>query len=199
VTPTRNAVTLLWIPLGAGGNGFVRNNGRIFERIAARRQKREPLALVHSALEVLSDGVRYTIENGWPSPDADTASRGVVLEGPVGAPWAARFRAFRYEVRRWRDGVIPDADEAIDAVALSTDGRVARDVLALTAEVPCLVWGRTPPGCPEMWNSNSVVAWILTRAGIQNADARLPAGTRAPGWQTGVEVARGTATNSNPS
>lgn len=184
-------VALYWIPLGAGGNGFVRNNGRMYEALRARIERRQPLALVHAALEVTASRERYTIENAWPSPDADADSRGVVVEGPVGARWAGRFRPFRYEVRRWRDGVIPDVAEAIGGpVVVGTDPAFARSVLALVPEVPALTWGRTPVGSREMWNSNSVIAWILTRAGVADADARLPGGTRAPGWQTGVDVAR---------
>ncbi len=185
------SVTLYWIPLGAGGNGFVRNNGRVFEALAARRERRRPLNLVHSAIEVVVDGARYTIENGWPSPDANTESRGVVVEGAVFARWAGRFRPFRYEVRCWRDGVIPDIGEAIDGgVLVGSDPALASAVLGLVPDVPPLVWGRKPPGSREMWNSNSVVAWILERAGIAKADAHLPDGARAPGWQAGVELAR---------
>ena len=50
-----------------------------------------------------------------PIRDADGAQRGVVAEGAVGSRWARRFRIFRYEVRRWRDGVIPDVDEAVES------------------------------------------------------------------------------------
>ena len=35
-------------------------------------------------------------------------ARGVVAGGAVGSRWAGAFRIFRYEVRCWRDGVIPD-------------------------------------------------------------------------------------------
>lgn len=41
-----------------------------------------------------------------------------------------------------------------------------------------------------MWNSNSVVAWLLVRAGIDPDTARLPENGRAPGWDAGVAVAR---------
>jgi hypothetical protein len=40
-----------------------------------------------------------------------------------------------------------------------------------------------------MWNSNSVVAWLIARAGIDPGRARLPAGGRAPGWDAGLAVA----------
>jgi hypothetical protein len=41
-----------------------------------------------------------------------------------------------------------------------------------------------------MWNSNSVIAWLLARSGIDTESVRPPAGGRAPGWQAGLEVAR---------
>jgi len=35
---------------------------------------------------------------------------------PLGARWLSRvFPIFRYELRRWRDGVIPDINEAVTA------------------------------------------------------------------------------------
>jgi len=100
-------IDLYWLPLGAGG-WFVRLNGRIYERILARREHRRRFDLYHSALEVRVPEGRFVIENAWPIPDADGFARGVVVEGPVGASLLARLRVFRYEVRRWQDGRIPD-------------------------------------------------------------------------------------------
>jgi hypothetical protein len=40
-----------------------------------------------------------------------------------------------------------------------------------------------------MWNSNSIVAWLLTRSGLDAASIRPPAVGRAPGWLAGVVVA----------
>jgi hypothetical protein len=40
-----------------------------------------------------------------------------------------------------------------------------------------------------MWNSNSVIAWVLARSGIHAESIRPPSGGRAPGWQAGLEVA----------
>lgn len=42
----------------------------------------------------------------------------------------------------------------------------------------------------DMWNSNSVVSWVLTCAGLLDAAGEPPPGGRAPGWQAGVVVAR---------
>jgi hypothetical protein len=188
--PSETAVDLYWIPLGAGGAGFVRFNGRVYEAVKARLERRQPLDLYHTALEVRVAEGRFTIENAWPSPDADTASRGVVVEGPVGSRRLTRFRVFRYEVRCWRDGVIPDIAEAVASPQLvSDDPAVARRLLGLVAEVPPLMWGRDELGTGEMWNSNSVISWLLTRSGLPAASFRPPARGRAPGWDGGIVTA----------
>jgi hypothetical protein len=41
-----------------------------------------------------------------------------------------------------------------------------------------------------MWNSNSVIAWLLARSGLPTDVIRPPAGGRAPGWQAGLVMAR---------
>jgi hypothetical protein len=41
-----------------------------------------------------------------------------------------------------------------------------------------------------MWNSNSLIAWLLVSAGVEIGQVSLPAGGRAPGWDAGVAVAR---------
>jgi hypothetical protein len=106
-------VDLYWLPLGAGGH-FVRLNGRVFEAVRSRIERRPACDLYHSALEVRVPEGRFVIEQ-TPVPDGDGATRGVAAGGAVGARWAGRFRIFRYEVRRWRDGVIPDVGEAVDS------------------------------------------------------------------------------------
>ena len=108
------AVDLYWLPLGAGGQ-FVRLNGRIYEALAAWRDKRAPCDLYHSALVVTLPQGTFVIEQAWPIPDRDGAKRGVVADGPVGIRWAGTLRALRYEIRRWRDGVIADIDEAVES------------------------------------------------------------------------------------
>ena len=46
------SIDLYWLPLGAGGR-FVQFNGRVYEAIRAHRERRRPLDLYHSALEVV--------------------------------------------------------------------------------------------------------------------------------------------------
>jgi deazaflavin-dependent oxidoreductase (nitroreductase family) len=183
------AVELYWIPLGAGGHS-VRLNGQVFEAIAAASQHRRRCDLYHAALVVDLDGDRYTIELA-PSPNADEPSRGVVATGAVGSRHAGRLRLFRYEVRCWRGGSIPDLGEAVGGPRqLSSDPAVARRLLDLAATVPTPVWGRDELNTGEMWNSNSVTAWLTATAGLPTDDLRPPPCGRAPGWHAGLEVAR---------
>jgi hypothetical protein len=186
---TRVAADLYWIPLGAGGHS-VRFNGRVFEVVEAALQRRERRDLYHSALIVELDGDRYTIEVA-PSPDADEASRGVVATGAVGSRLLGRSRLFRYEVRRWRGGSIPDLAEAVGApLRLTGDPVAARRLLDLVASVPTPVWGRDELKAGEMWNSNSVIAWLTATSGLTPERLRPPPHGRAPGWGAGLEVAR---------
>ena len=184
----RTSVDLYWIPLGAGGH-FVRFNGRVFEAIVAARRHRPRCDLYHAALVVELDGGRYTIELA-PSPDADEASRGVVATGAVGSRLLGWSRLFRYEVRCWRGGSIPDLAEAVGGPRrLTSDPAVARRLLGLVASVPTPVWGRDERRAGEMWNSNSMIAWLIEAAGLPTQAP--PRGGRAPGWAAGLAVASG--------
>ena len=152
-------------------------------------QRRPPCDLYHSALQVRVDGTTFVIEQ-TPVPDRRGDRRGVVAHGAVGARWAGRFRIFRYEIRLWRDGSIPDVAEAVQSpVRLSGEEACARRVLEQVKQVPTPVWGRDELGTGEMWNSNAVIAWVLARSGIDAASIRPPEGGSAPGWQAGVVVA----------
>jgi hypothetical protein len=183
-------VDLYWLPLGAGdGTGCVRTNGRVYEMVAARREHRSPCRLYHAALEVRLDEQRFTIEMA-PAWSLDDVERGVVAEGPVGRPWLGRSRLFRYEVRRWRDGVVPDISEAVGgARRLSSDPARAALLLALVPSFPTATWGRDELGTGDMWSSNSLASWLLAMSGHDTDAVRPPDGGRAPGWQAGLAVA----------
>jgi hypothetical protein len=167
----------------------VRWSGRLYEAFKARSNRREPCDLYHSALEVRLNGDRFVIEMApiWSSRQPD---RGVVGEGAVGLPWLGRSQLFRYEVRRWLGGTIPDIGEAVASPRrLSTDpGRVAR-LLDLVPAVPMVTWGRDELGAGEMWNSNSMIAWLLAHSGHRTDLIDLPPRGRAPGWSAGLAVA----------
>lgn len=183
------AVDLYWIPLGAGGH-VVRLNGKLYELIKASLERRPRCDLYHSALEIGVPEGRFVIESA-PIPNERGPERGVVADGPVGTRWAGRVRLFRYEIRRWRGGTIPDASEAVcSPVRVAEDLPRARRILDLAPSVPTPVWGRDELRTGEMWNSNSLISWLLARAGIDLDQVRPPPRGRAPGWHAGLVVAR---------
>lgn len=188
--PQVGSVDLCWLPLGAGGH-FVRLNGRVYEALSARRDGRPAQDLFHSALEIRLPECRWVIEMAWPIPRGPGSERGAVVEGPVFRKWADRFRWLRYEIRCWPDGCIPDIEYAIGSpVRLSDDTDTAHRVIALAPRVPPLIWGRDELATGDMWNSNSCIAWLLERGGIDAGSLHPPHGGRAPGWNAGLVAAR---------
>ena len=188
--PSAAFVDLYWLPLGAGGH-VVKWNGRMYEAMAARRDHRPRARLFHAALEVQFDGDRYVIEMA-PVWNERAKDRGVVCEGPVGTRWLGRSRAFRYEVRCWRDGRIPDVAEAVESpIRVTDDPDQVAALLAALPLVPPFVWGRDELVAGDMWNSNSLVAWLLAGAGLDMSTIGPPEGGRAPGWRAGLALASG--------
>jgi hypothetical protein len=183
-------VDLYWIPLGAGDTlRLVARSGRLYERLAARRDGREPRPLFHCALMVRCGPATYAVEMTpvWGNADAD---RGVVGEGAVGLSWLGAWRLFRYEVRCWRNGIVPDLAESVGSpVRLSADDQQARRLLSAVRDFPLLTWGRDELRTGDMWNSNSLVSWLLVRSGHDVSGLRPPADGRAPGWTAGLTVA----------
>ena len=190
---TGASVDLYWIPLGAGdGGGCVRGSGRFYEALVATSHHRVRSDLYHSALIVHLSDHSYAIEM-TPVWAERTPDRGVVAEGPVGMRSWGRIRLFRYEIRCWRDGVVPDLAMAIDSPRrVSSDDTHARRVLDLVGSFPTATWGRDEQRAGEMWNSNSLTAWLLARSGhdLHAPGLQPPAGGRAPGWAAGMVVAR---------
>ena len=190
VTAT-SALDLYWIPLGAGAQ-IVRFSGKLYESLMARAHHRQVSDLYHSALVASLPEGRYFMEMTPIPRGGDGDDRGVVGEGAVGSSLLGRYRIFRYELRRWLNGNIPDLDFAVASpVRLTSDDEAIRRVLELMPLVPTPVWGRDEFDTGEMWNSNSVISWMLCRANLL-----VPAGTppnhgRAPGWDAGVAVAAG--------
>jgi len=186
------SIDLYWIPLGAGAH-VVRASGRLYEWAAATLGRRRRCELYHAALVVSLPEGRYAIEQA-PVPDADGRARGVVATGPVGVRAAGRLRLFRYEVRCWLDGTIPDLDAARSSPVRVADGADrARRAIAVLPSVPTPTWGRDEFHTGEMWNSNSVVAWVLARSGVDVEAVTPPPNGRAPGWGAGVRIARSAA------
>lgn len=90
---------------GAGGH-VVRRCGRVYEALSARREQRAAQDLYHAALMVTLDGRAHGGRAGA-GMGLSAADRGVAVQGPVGLRSLGRWRAFRYELRRWPGGVIP--------------------------------------------------------------------------------------------
>jgi hypothetical protein len=87
--------------------------------------------------------------------------------------------------------VIPDIAEAVESPQrLADDVNVALRLLELVPSVPTHVWGRDELRAGEMWNSNSVISWLIARSGLAPESIHPPAGGRAPGWRAGIVAAR---------
>lgn len=192
-------VDLYWIPLGAGAS-VVRANGWVFATVAALVRRRPRRPIYHSALIVDLPSQAVVIEMTPVADDKGPQDRGVVAEGPAGSSWAGRFRRFRYEIHRWDGGLIPDLAAAVGGpVRVTSDGATAQRVLELVPLVPTPTWGRDELKAGGMWNSNSVISWLLAGAGIDDAAGEPPMLGSAPGWDAGLAVARRPhCTNPNP-
>jgi hypothetical protein len=168
----------------------VRISGSVFEALSASYQRRPRRDLYHSALEAVTTDGRFVIEM-TPIPDRHGLERGVVAEGPVGARWARRFRVFRYEIRRWRDGEIADKSAAVSSpIRVADNVVVAQRLLDSVPLVPTPVWGRDELHAHDMWNSNSVTAWLLASIGVDAEAIQPPPNGRAPGWDAGRLAAK---------
>jgi hypothetical protein len=185
-----DGVALYWLPLGAGDTArCVGWSGRCFETIVAGWGHRTRRELYHSALEVRLGGDCFVIEMApvWRNTEPD---RGVVCEGPVGSQLLGHSKLFRYEVRRWRNGTIPDLAWAVSSPQdMSADSASARRLLELVPHVPTATWGRDEFDLGDMWNSNSLTSWLLARSGHDMSSIHPPAGGRAPGWAAGLKAA----------
>lgn len=81
-------------------------------------------------------------------------------------------------------------NEAVDSPQrLSTDPAMSESVVDLVPSCADLTWGRDEMCTAEMWNSNSLTAWLLARSGHDTDSLGPPADGRAPGWTAGLVVA----------
>lgn len=184
-------VQLWWLPVGAGGHVVV-HTSRWWERFHALLEHRPEQPLFHSALIVIRAREEYVIEMA-PAWGKHSPSHGVVASGPVGLRFLGRLRLFRYEVRCWRQGILPDRQYAVESpVVFPLTDAAAANLLARTAAVPPHIWGRPvngstqTGGATDMWNSNSLTSWLLQGAGLDAARIGPPRGGRAPGWAAGI-------------
>ena len=98
-----------------------------WEQAHAALARKKPQLLLHAALEITVDADHYVIEMA-PQGSGPRVNRGVVATGPVGLRCLGRSTLFRYEVRCWRGGSIPDRRWAVgDAILLSPRTPSPRD------------------------------------------------------------------------
>ena len=72
------------------------------------------------------------------------------------------------------NGVIPTSTRRWRARGACRSTRCGRRVLESAPRVPTPTWGRDELGTGEMWNSNSLISWLIVCSGPLE-DARLPA------------------------
>ena len=116
-------VDLYWLPLGAGGHS-VRLNGRVFEAVVARLERRPARDLYHSALVVGVPEGTYVIEQA-PVRDGTAGSAASSRKEPSEAAGLARCASSATRSAAGASGVIPDVGEAVDSPQRLTDDPVA--------------------------------------------------------------------------
>ena len=137
--------------------------------------------------------MRYVVEM-TPAWGAGGINRGVVTSGPVGHGWLERWALFRYGIHRWRDCAIPDIDSAIGgALQITSDAIETRRLFDLVPQFPLATRGGDELAAGDMWNSNSLVAWLISMAGIDvgvspPANGCAPAGPRVNGSPPGTDL-----------
>lgn len=181
-----SSADLYWIPVGAGTH-FQRASLVAYESLAAFFSRRPKQRLIHGGLTCVLRGEPFTVEL-MPAPGGPNPRREVT--GPVGVRFAGRLRLFRYQVCVLPNAALPDERWAVEPpVRLTEDPAAVAAILEASRAVPAYTWGRRRPGHPEMWTSDSALAWILDRAGLNPAELRVPDGCRAPGWYAGLAEA----------
>ena len=170
--------------------GNVRANGWLLSTVEGLLRHRPRRPIYHSALVAHSDAGSFVIEMTPMADENGVNERGVVAQGRVAMRWLGRFRLFRYEIHRWKGGVIPDLSAAIDGPVRVTNDAATQRILDLVPLVPTPTWGRDELNADGMWNSNSVISWVLESAHISEAAGAPPRNGTAPGWNAGLVVAQ---------
>ena len=183
------AIDLYWLPVGAATSRVQQASLRLWETIEAARCRRPRANLYHAALKLRTgDGTR-TLEL---APAFASGAAIPLATGPVGFRGADRFRLFRYQLGSAPGGTFPDEEFAVESpVRLANDCHTVSRVFELAPTVPRYAWGRRANGTREMWTSDSVISWLLLRAGVDLSGVAPPQGGRAPGWYAGIAVASG--------
>ena len=188
--PGPAAVELYWLPLGAGGHSVQVQRPRL--RGPGRGARPAALDLISTTRHYASVSPREgSSSNRRLFPIGVAANVASSSRGRSAADGLGDFACF---VTRSGSGLaarFPTSRRPLTARETTERRRdTGRRVLARAEEVPPLTWGRDEMRTGEMWNSNAVIAWVLSRSGIDAAQVMPPRGGRAPGWNAGLAVAQ---------
>jgi hypothetical protein len=109
-------------------------------------------------------------------------------------PWVLRGSAVpgssgtRFAAGATASSPTPPQPSAAPVVVPTVRVKVER-LLELVPHFPTATSGRDELHAGEMWNSNSLIAWLLAASGHDVDVLRAPASGRAPGWSAGLAVA----------
>lgn len=181
-------VKLIWVPVVGGASV-----DDILEFIAKFYiDNPDGKTLFHSALEIqLPEGGecnRYIIElTESVSDKAESAKVGETVQHNI-------FGPFGYTIRLYRNGQEEDHERSKPRILLTNDCGIASNIVAFVKaqEIPDLDYGKkigTRSGAADRWTSNSVVAWLLQRTGLNPGGIFPPDGGIAPGWDAGSSYA----------
>jgi hypothetical protein len=102
---------------------------------------------------------------------------------------AADLRGTTFPAEGSVTGEVLRTGKAAALADAASDDRTTQPIVAAGLGPALVIPWRCAAGAGEMWNSNSVIAWLLARSGLPIDVIRPPAGGRAPGWQAGVAAA----------
>lgn len=181
---------LFWLPLGAGGHS-VRVNGKVYEALLARAQRRASRDLYHAALVAeLPDG--HPLSRSGPSGTGSPAP-----------PIAARWCRARSACVRWAVAVVPLRGAALAGRSHPGPrvrrGRPASSHRRRGRRTTCPRRRDRRAGAdlgPRRARARGDVelqlrhTWVLVRAGLDPSEVQPPSSGRAPGFDAGLAAAR---------
>ena len=186
----------------------MRLNGRIFEAVGRGLEQRDRVRPLPLRMVVRVPEGEFVIEQAPVGTERELAASSP--KAPVGSRWARADSDLPLRdppLARWRD---PGRRRGGRQPAAADRGFPLRAGRARScANVPMPVWGRDELGTGEMWNSNSVVAWLIARSGLavdavastcrraRSGMACRSARSPTPGRSAGRRSSRGSGTESD--
>jgi hypothetical protein len=183
-------VELYWVRVGENSSSFLRMMVDIAAMGAALLgiYPGKVKTFYHAALKVTvpegDDCVFYIIELvGAAETKKKAGAVGQVKDGPIA------LADKRYGIRKWRKGKITDAEHTKDIRWITNDCDKAKCILDNVKNIPANTWGKDDNNYGGPWTSNSAVAWLLTKCGLEKG-IKPPANGVAPGWDAGVKAGK---------